>query len=98
MCERRTSGLPADVGACVDLDEAERTLDVAATLSDYPFADEPRLDYNEPMERLRIAIARGGFATALDYADEAEANPGPRHFEGYPDHPPIKIPLRVFPG
>lgn len=78
-----------------DLDAATRTLDVAATLPDYPFADEFGLDYNEPMERLRSAIARGDFADALARADKAEAKTGPRRFYGRPTHPPIGIIVRA---
>ncbi len=74
-----------------DLDAAEQTLALAATLPDYPFADESRLDFNEPMERLRIAIARGHFPAALLAANEAAQNTAPRHFEQHPDHPPIGV-------
>jgi len=73
------------------LDAATRALDIGATLPDHPFADESRLDFHERMERLRIAIARGNFAAALTYADEAETHTGPRHFDGRPTHPPITI-------
>jgi hypothetical protein len=47
-----------------DLDSAEDSLESASLIPDYPFADESRLAFNEPMERLRIAIARGDFASA----------------------------------
>lgn len=74
-----------------DLDSAEQTLDTAASLPDYPFADESRLDFNEPMERLRIAIARGEFASALQHADEVALHTGPREFDGYPCQPRIGV-------
>jgi tetratricopeptide (TPR) repeat protein len=78
-----------------NLDLAEQTLDAAATLPVYPFADESRLDFNEPVERLRIAIARGDFVLAIQHAEEAAQHTGPREFDGYPTHPPIGIVARA---
>lgn len=78
-----------------DLDAATQALDINATLPDYPFADESRLDFNEPMERLRIAIARGDFAAALATADEARQYTGSRHFPIHPDNPPIGLIARA---
>jgi hypothetical protein len=88
---RRATLLPLDR----NLDAATQALDFAVTLPNYPFADESRLDYNESMERLRIAIARGDFAAALAHADEAEANTAPRRFDGRSTHPPIRIAARA---
>ena len=75
-----------------DLDAAAATLQLAQTLPPRPFADESRLDFNEPMERVRLAIARGDFAAALDAADEAGEHLGPRRFPApYLAHPPIGL-------
>lgn len=89
LCEARLHRLDHN------LESAEQTLDTAAALPDYPFADESRLDFNEPMERLRITIARGEFVNALAFAIKAEANTGARQFEGRPTHPPIGIVARA---
>ena len=79
-----------------DLDAAAATLQLAQTLPDNPFADGSRLDFNEPMERLRQAIARGDFAAALDAADEAGERLGPRHFDDeILSHPPIGLLARA---
>jgi tetratricopeptide (TPR) repeat protein len=43
--------------------------------------DESRLIFSEPMEALRIAIARGDFASALSRAAEADRNSGMVFFE-----------------
>ncbi len=79
-----------------DLDAAAATLQLAQTLPDNPFADGSRLDFNEPMERLRLAIARGDFAAALNAADEAGRHLGPRHFDDeFLSHPPIGLLARA---
>lgn len=78
-----------------NLDAAEQTLETAATLPDFPSADESHLDFNEPMERLRIAIARGDFNSALQHADEAAQHTSLREFDGYPTHPPIGTTARA---
>ncbi len=78
-----------------NLDAAEVALDLGSTNPDYPHADESRLDFNEPMERLRIAIARGDFAAALRHADEAAQQKGPRSFPTNPRHPPISVIARA---
>ena len=59
-----------------ELDAAETALNLGATLPYIPLADESRLDFNEPMERLRIAIARGYFEQALIDADDAAQHTG----------------------
>ncbi len=74
-----------------NLDAAEQTLDAALAVPDHPFADGSRLDFNEPMERLYLAIARGDFPAARLFADHAAQHTGPREFDGYPPHVPIGI-------
>ncbi len=78
-----------------DIEAAQHTLDLAASLPVYPFADESRLDFNEPMERVRLAIARGDFGAALFHADDAQRNAGPRQFDGRPSHAPIGVIARA---
>jgi tetratricopeptide (TPR) repeat protein len=78
-----------------DLEAASETLRLGRTIPDYPFADESRLDFNEPVEELRLAIARGQFAAALAAADRAARHTGPRHFEGYPSHAPVGVLART---
>jgi len=78
-----------------NLDAAEQALDSAKDVLDYPHADESRLDFNEPMEWIRIKIARGEFQAALDFAEQAEQHTGPRKFECCPSHAPIGIVARA---
>lgn len=78
-----------------DLEAASEALRMGSQLPSHPYADESRLDFSEPMERLRIALARGEFAIALEHADDAEQHTGPRHFDRYPDHPPIRVLARA---
>lgn len=59
-----------------NLDAAEDYLELARTIPYQEWRDESRLDFIEPMERLRIAIARGDFKVALSAADEARQHTG----------------------
>jgi tetratricopeptide (TPR) repeat protein len=69
------------------LDEHRRSWDALHPGEPFPdpaAADESRLDFNEPMERLRIAIAREDFAAAVRFAALAARNSGPRTFAAPP--------------
>ncbi len=82
-----------------DPDAASEALRLGALIPAYPHADQSRLDFSEPMERMRIAIAKGDFTAAVAAIHEAAQNTGPRHFEGLleglPDHPPIGVLARA---
>ncbi|MFH1843722.1 MAG: tetratricopeptide repeat protein, partial [bacterium] len=78
-----------------NVDAATESLDLGRSLRDFPFADESRLDFNEPMERVRLAIARGDFSAALEAADDALRNSGSRGWEGRPTHPRIGVIARA---
>jgi tetratricopeptide (TPR) repeat protein len=66
-------------------------------------ADESRLDFAEPMERLRIAIAREDFEAAVRFAALAARHTGGRTFTAPPTgalgtpppHPPIGVLARA---
>ena len=74
-----------------DLDGASSALELGGMLPDYPFADESRLDFSEPVEKLKIAIARGDYQAALGFADEAERHTGEREFPGRRTHVAIGV-------
>ncbi len=63
-----------------NLNAADLALNQGALIPNFPDADESRLDFNEPMERLRIALAGGNFADALEFALIARQHTGPREF------------------
>ncbi len=63
-----------------DLDAAAATLHLARTIPYLEWRDESRLDFTEPMEELRIAIAQGDFEAAVAAAADAAENTGAREF------------------
>ena len=68
------------------VDEAKAILEVSAKLPYHEYADESRLNFNEPMEQLRLAIAKGDYRAALTWAEQAQQNAGPRRFRSIPPH------------
>lgn len=71
-------------------------MDAATDVSYYAIADESRLDFAEPIERARIAIAKGDYDIALASLRTAIANSGPVSFPGDPDADKLPVsPLLV---